>query len=150
MKRKISLALIVALVAGANLFAQDKAKGFQQFTLDNGLTVYLWEDNNQPDVHGRVVVRAGSIDEPQEYTGLAHYLEHVLFKGTQKIGALDWAKEQPLYEEIIKLYDQLAETTDEAVRLELTKKINEKSMEAAQYGATDDFSNLVEGMEVKA
>ncbi|MDD3405765.1 MAG: insulinase family protein [Paludibacteraceae bacterium] len=146
MKRKISLALIVALVAGANLFAQDKAKGFQQFTLDNGLTVYLWEDNNQPDVHGRVVVRAGSIDEPQEYTGLAHYLEHVLFKGTQKIGALDWAKEQPLYEEIIKLYDQLAETTDEAVRLELTKKINEKSMEAAQYGATDDFSNLVEGM----
>ncbi len=146
MKRTIFLALVALFAAYATLFAQDKAKGFQQFTLDNGLTVYLWEDYNQPDVHGRVVVRAGSIDEPHDYTGLAHYLEHMLFKGTDKIGALDWEKEKPLYEEIIKLYDQLAATTDEAVRLELTKKINEVSLQVAQFGATDDFSNLVEGM----
>ncbi|MFA5046305.1 MAG: insulinase family protein, partial [Paludibacter sp.] len=53
--------------------------GFKSLILDNGLTVYLWEDKNQPDITGRLVVRAGSIDEPLEYTGLAHYLEHLLF-----------------------------------------------------------------------
>jgi predicted Zn-dependent peptidase len=118
----------------------------QQFKLDNGLTIYLWEDKNQPDVTGRVVVRAGSIDEPEEYTGLAHYLEHVLFKGTEKIGALDWAKEKPLYEQIIKLYDEYAEEKDPVKRDTLTARINRLSLEAANYTVTSDFSNLIEGM----
>ena len=131
----------------SSVFAQqDPSKGLTQYKLDNGLTVFLWEDHNQPDVHGRIVTRAGALDEPADYTGLAHYLEHVLFKGTKNIGALDWSKEKPLYEEIIKLYDQLATTTDEKVRAEIIKTINEKSMEAAKFGATDDFSNLTEGM----
>jgi predicted Zn-dependent peptidase len=70
---------------------------FVQYQLDNGLTVYLWEDHDQPDVQGWTVTRAGAIDEPADATGLAHYLEHMLFKGTDRIGALDWEKEQPLY-----------------------------------------------------
>lgn len=118
----------------------------QQFKLENGLTVYLWEDKNQPDVTGRVVVRAGSIDEPEEYTGLAHYLEHVLFKGTEKIGALDWEKEKPLYEQIIKLYDEFAEEKDPIKRDTLTARINRLSLEAAKLSVTSDFSNLIEGM----
>lgn len=117
-----------------------------QYQLDNGLTVYLWEDHDQPDVTGYVAVRAGSMDEPAEYTGLAHYLEHMLFKGTQKIGALDWEKEKPHYEEIIRLYDEYAETTDEAKRLELTKKINEESQEAAKYATVEDFWVLLDGI----
>jgi len=120
--------------------------GFKTITLDNGLTVYLWEDKNQPDVSGRLVVRAGSIDEPLEYTGLAHYLEHVLFKGTQKIGSLNWDKEKPLYEDIIKLYDEFSSTTDPVLRDTLTKKINRVSLESAKYAITSDFSNLIEGM----
>jgi len=120
--------------------------GFKHITLDNGLTVYLWEDKNQPDVSGRLVVRAGSIDEPLEYTGLAHYLEHVLFKGTQKIGSLNWDKEKPLYEDIIKLYDEFSTSTDPILRDTLAKKINRKSIESAKYALTSDFSNLIEGM----
>lgn len=123
-----------------------KIKGYFDFKLDNGLTVYLWEDYNQPDVSGRIVVRAGSIDEPAEYTGLAHYLEHMLFKGTRKIGALNWEKERPLYEQIVKLYDELAQTTDPAQRDTLTKRINRISLESAQFAITSDFSNLIEGM----
>lgn len=119
---------------------------FKHFTLDNGLTVYLWEDKNQPDVTGRLVVRAGSIDEPVEYTGLAHYLEHLLFKGTTKIGSLNWEKEKPLYEDIIKLYDEFSSTTDPVLRDTLTKKINRESIESAKYSITSDFSNLIEGM----
>ncbi|MFA6580295.1 MAG: insulinase family protein [Paludibacter sp.] len=120
--------------------------GFKSLILDNGLTVYLWEDKNQPDITGRLVVRAGSIDEPLEYTGLAHYLEHLLFKGTTKIGALNWAKEKPLYEDIIKLYDEYSSTKDPVLRDTLTKKINRESIESAKYSNTSDFSNLIEGM----
>ena len=108
------------------------------------MTVYLWTDSTAADVHGRIVTRAGAIDEPADFTGMAHYLEHVLFKGTQKIGALDWEKEEPLYNDIIRLYGELNATTDEAKRTEIIKAINEKSLEAAQYGATDEFSNLTE------
>ena len=147
MKTKVYAMLVALLALTSSVFAQqDPSKGLTQYKLDNGLTVFLWEDHNQPDVHGRIVTRAGALDEPADYTGLAHYLEHVLFKGTKNIGALDWSKEKPLYEEIIKLYDQLATTTDEKVRAEIIKTINEKSMEAAKFGATDDFSNLTEGM----
>ncbi|MGM9830680.1 MAG: M16 family metallopeptidase [Paludibacteraceae bacterium] len=121
-------------------------EGLTQYKLDNGLTVYLWEDHDKPDVTGYVAVRAGSIDEPQEYTGLAHYLEHMLFKGTQKIGALDWEKEKPHYEEIIRLYDQLALETDEKVRAELITKINEESMESAKYSTCEDFFILMDGI----
>ncbi|MDR0429474.1 MAG: insulinase family protein [Tannerellaceae bacterium] len=142
MKKFVSLLLFFVSIGA---FAQNN-RDFERLRLENGFTVYLWPDTNQPDVTGVVVVRAGSIDEPAEYTGLAHYLEHVLFKGTQKIGAFDWEKEKPHYEKIIQLYDEYAETTDPARRTELEKLINEESLMAARYAATSEFSNLVEGM----
>ncbi|MFC0877367.1 M16 family metallopeptidase [Saccharicrinis sp. FJH2] len=129
-------------IVASNIYSQD----FITYTLDNGLTVYLWPDKNQPDVTGVITVRAGSIDEPSEYTGLAHYMEHVLFKGTHKIGALDWEKEKPHYEKIIQLYDEYAEASDPLVRADLEKKINEESLLEAKYANTSEFSNLVEGM----
>lgn len=141
--KKLLFATIICLVAFQALKSQPI--GFKHFQLDNGLSVYLWEDKNQSDVSGRVVVRAGSIDEPEDYTGLAHYLEHMLFKGTQKIGALNWEKEKPLYEEIVKLYDELAITTDEIKRDTLAQRINRLSIQAAQFTATSEFSNLSEG-----
>ena len=147
MKNKFFATLVVLLAATASIFAQtiNHGHGLQEYKLDNGLTVFLWEDKDATDVHGRVVCRAGAVDEPSDYSGLAHYLEHMLFKGTDKIGAIDWEKEKPLYEQIIKLYDEFNAETDENKRLELIKKINEVSLEAAQYGATNDFANLTEG-----
>ncbi|MFV0267789.1 MAG: M16 family metallopeptidase, partial [Draconibacterium sp.] len=143
MKSVTNLFLLTVLcLFASSLYSQE----FKTYTLDNGLTVYLWPDSNQPDITGVVAVRAGSIDEPAEYTGLAHYLEHVLFKGTHKIGALDWAKEKTHYDRIIQLYDEYAEASDPLVRAELEKKINEESLLAAQYANTSEFSNLVEGM----
>lgn len=144
MKKQFILGVLLMfgfLTANAQL-----QEGLTQYKLDNGLTVYLWEDHDKPDVTGYVAVRAGSIDEPAEYTGLAHYLEHMLFKGTQKIGALDWEKEKPHYEEIIRLYDQLALETDEKVRAELITKINEESMESAKYSTCEDFFILMDGI----
>ena len=135
---------LICLCLGLVAWAQNN--DFVQYKLDNGLTVYMWEDHDQPDVQGWTVTRAGSIDEPANATGLAHYLEHMLFKGTDRIGALDWEKEKPLYEQIIALYDTLALTTDPKAREAVQLRINEISREAAQYAATDEFSNLIQGI----
>lgn len=142
--KKFLLSCLVSIVLFPSIYAQRPE--LKQFKLDNGLTVFLWEDPDQSDVLGQIVVRAGSMDEPSEYTGLAHYLEHVLFKGTQSIGALDWESEKPHYEKIISLYDQLAETTDPEMRQTLITDINKESLSAAQYGLTNEFSNLIEAI----
>lgn len=143
MKRFIMFFAALAILAGVS--AQSR-EGLSEYKLDNGLTVLLWEDHDAPDVTGYVAVRAGAVDEPEEYTGLAHYLEHMLFKGTQRIGALDWEKERPIYERIIALYDQYAEATDKKLRDDLTRQINEASMEAAKISTTEDFFALMDGI----
>ena len=143
--KRFFLFSITVMMSLCMLNAQTR-EGLTEYKLNNGLTVLLWEDHDQPDVTGYVAVRAGAMDEPKEYTGLAHYLEHMLFKGTQRIGALDWEKEKPHYEEIIRLYDECAETTDEAKRLELIKRINEESIEAAKYATVEDFFVLLDGI----
>ena len=136
---------VLALVSLA-VVAGELPKELQEYKLSNGLTVILWEDHDQPDVEGYVVTRAGAIDEPQEYTGLAHYLEHMLFKGTDRIGAIDWEKEKPLYDSIVALYDEYSDATDPKVREEIAKHINRLSMESAKYATTEDFFNLLDGI----
>lgn len=141
--KKILLSAILLISSIVTVSAQLR-EGLTEYKLDNGLTVILWEDHDQPDVTGYVVVRAGAVDEPAEYTGLAHYLEHMLFKGTQKIGALDWEAEKPIYDSIIALYDQYSEATDPELREKLATQINECSMREAKVSSTEDFFNLLD------
>ena len=141
--KKILVSAILLISSIVSVSAQLR-EGLTEYKLDNGLTVMLWEDHDQPDVTGYVVVRAGAVDEPEEYTGLAHYLEHMLFKGTQKIGALDWEAEKPIYDSIIALYDQYCETTDPEQREKLATQINECSMREAKVSSTEDFFNLLD------
>ena len=136
----------VALLFSVMISFAQQPEGFTQYKLDNGLTVLLWEDHDMPDVFGATVTRAGSIDEPETATGLAHYLEHMLFKGTNTMGALDWEKEKPYYEHVIALYDTLAMTTDAKEREQIQLRINEQSRLAAKYSATDEFSNLIQSI----
>ena len=137
----LSALLLVSSIAICSAFTRE---GLTEYKLDNGLTVMLWEDHDQPDVTGYVVVRAGAVDEPAEYTGLAHYLEHMLFKGTEQIGALDWNAEKPIYDSIIALYDQYSDATDPKVRAELAKQINECSMRQAKISSLEDFFVLLD------
>ena len=141
--KKILVSAILLISSIVSVSAQLR-EGLTEYRLENGLTVMLWEDHDQPDVTGYVVVRAGAVDEPAEYTGLAHYLEHMLFKGTQKIGALDWDAEKPIYDSIIALYDQYCETTDPEQREKLATQINECSMREAKVSSTEDFFNLLD------
>lgn len=143
--KKLFVLTLSVLMGMTMAFAQSR-EGLTEYKLANGLTVLLWEDHDQPDVTGYVAVRAGSVDEPEEYTGLAHYLEHMLFKGTDRIGALDWEKERPHYENIIALYDSCAVETDEEKRQYFIRRINEESIEAAKYATCEDFFILLDGI----
>ena len=149
MMKRTFLMLMAFLAVSLGVFAQANLRdGFEEYTLRNGMKVYLWVDKDIPNVYGQVAVRAGSIDEPADFTGLAHYLEHMLFKGTQEIGALDWEKEKPMYEQIIKLYDEKAKLKDpkkdKAKRDELTKKINELSVASSKISKGSEFPTLIQ------
>jgi predicted Zn-dependent peptidase len=109
--------------------------------LDNGLTVWLNEDHSQPKVFGAVVVMAGSKDSPD--TGIAHYFEHIMFKGTDKIGTIDYASEKIFLDSIAAEYDRLAQTDDPFLREEIQQRINKLSVLAADYVIPNEFDRLI-------
>ena len=109
--------------------------------LSNGMTVWLNEDHSQPKVYGAVVVKAGAKDCPN--TGIAHYFEHILFKGTEEIGTVDYQAEKPWLDSISAKYDQLAATKDEASRLAIQKDISRLSQKAGEYAIPNEFNRLI-------
>ena len=128
------VALVVALTAAAQLEVKE-------LKLANGMTVWLNEDHSQPKVFGAVVVKAGAKDCPN--TGIAHYFEHIMFKGTDRIGTTDYAAEKPWLDSISAQYDLLSQTKDEAVRSRIQQHINELSLKAADYMIPNEFNRLV-------
>jgi predicted Zn-dependent peptidase len=88
-------------------------------------------------------VRTGSNNDPKDHTGLAHYLEHVLFKGTDKYGTLNWAKEKPLLDRIDALYEQYNSTTDTARRRVIYHQIDSVSGLASTYSIANEYDKLM-------
>ena len=113
----------------------------KEYTLDNELTIWLNEDHSQPKIFGAVVVKAGARDCPN--TGIAHYFEHMMFKGTDKIGTTDYKAEKILLDNIADKYDILAETEDPEQRAQLQKVINDLSVRAAEYVIPNEFDRLI-------
>ncbi|MCF2602225.1 insulinase family protein [Parabacteroides distasonis] len=113
----------------------------KEYTLDNELTIWLNEDHSQPKIFGAVVVKAGARDCPN--TGIAHYFEHMMFKGTDKIGTTDYKAEKILLDNIADKYDILAETEDPEQRAQLQMVINDLSVRAAEYVIPNEFDRLI-------
>ncbi len=118
-------------------------QNISQFQLQNGLSVFLQPDPSQKEVFGMVVVKAGAKDDPSTATGLAHYMEHMLFKGTQEIGTTNWEAEKPYLDTIIQLYDDLAATKDEALRSDIQKEINRVSLKANEFVINNELWSLL-------
>lgn len=116
------------------------------YTLKNGLTVILSPTNKDPRIQCYVAVKAGSKTDPSTNTGLAHYLEHMLFKGTDKYGSLDWSKEQVELNKIDALYEQYNKTTDEAQRKSIYKKIDSISGVASKFAIANEYDKMMSAM----
>ncbi len=135
------ITLLLTLAALAGHAQQPKALEVKQLRLGNGLTVWLNEDHSQPKVYGVLVVKAGAKDCPD--TGIAHYLEHVLFKGTRRIGTVDYAAEKVWLDSISAKYNELSETKDEARRTQIQQDISRLSQRAADYAIPNEFDRLI-------
>jgi predicted Zn-dependent peptidase len=115
-------------------------------TLKNGMKLYMSVNDIEPRVFTNIAVRAGSKQDPAETTGLAHYLEHMLFKGTDKIGSLDWEKEKALLQKISDLYEQHRFETDPEKRKAIYRQIDEVSGEAAKLVAANEYDKIVSSL----
>lgn len=127
-------------------YVTNDPSGARFYTLKNGLTVILSPDKKKPRIQTYIATKAGSKTDPSDHTGLAHYLEHMLFKGTDKFGSLNWEKEKPLLDQIDALYAQYNETTDEAKRKEIYKEIDRVSGEASKYAIPNEYDKMMGAM----
>ena len=113
------------------------------YTLANGLKVYLSVNKEKPRIQTYIAVRTGSRNDPAETTGLAHYLEHLMFKGTQQFGTTDYAAEKPFLDEIEARYEQYRKLTDPAKRKQAYHEIDSVSQLAAHYNIPNEYDKLM-------
>ena len=113
------------------------------YTLDNGLKVYMSVNKEKPRIQTYIAVRVGGKNDPAETTGLAHYFEHLMFKGTNKFGTMNYEKEKPLLDEIERLFEVYRKTTDENARKALYHQIDSVSYEASKYAIPNEYDKLM-------
>ena len=139
---RLSLLSVLCLLATVMTLAQVKpALQVQELELSNGMKVWLNVDHSQPKVFGAVVVNAGSVDCPD--TGIAHYFEHIMFKGTDELGTVDYAAERVYLDSISMKYDELSRTTNPKQRAAIQHDINQLNIKASQYAIPNEFNRLI-------
>ncbi len=113
------------------------------YTLDNGLKVYLTVNKEKPRIQTYIAVRTGSRNDPAETTGLAHYFEHLMFKGTTHFGTSDYAAEKPLLDDIKARFEVYRKEKDPALRKQLYHGIDSVSQLAARYNIPNEYDKLM-------
>ena len=140
--KKLFLALVIILSVNM-MSAQVNVKTTK---LDNGLKVVMCEDHSAPKAYGAVYVHAGSKNDPLDATGMAHYFEHIMFKGTDKIGTINWEAEKVYLDSIDIMYDKLHETADVIERAAIQQKINELSLASTDYAIPNEVDVILTKM----
>ena len=120
-----------------------------KYTLSNGLEVFLSVNQLEPRVQTLIAVKAGSKFDPAETTGLAHYLEHMMFKGTHKIGTKDWESEKALLDQIAATFEAHKNESDENIKRELYAKIDSLSFEASKFAIANEYDKMVSSLGAK-
>ena len=142
------LAIIVAMLAVSCGYRYESVEGdataTRIYTLSNGLKVYMSVNKEQPRLQTMIAVRVGSKNDPAETTGLAHYFEHLMFKGTDKFGTQNYEAEKPLLDEIERLFEVYRATTDEAERKAIYAQIDSVSQEASKYAIPNEYDKLMQ------
>ena len=135
------------LTACGSKYAYESVKGdptqTRIYTLDNGLKVYMSVSDEEPRIQTYIAVRVGGKNDPAETTGLAHYFEHLMFKGSEKFGTQNYEAEKPLLDEIEQLFEVYRKTEDEAERKALYKRIDSISYEASKLAIPNEYDKLM-------
>lgn len=143
----LAVALMLLGLTGCEKYSYESVKDdlskTRIYTLDNGLKIYLSVNKEQPRIQTYVAVRTGSKNDPAETTGLAHYLEHLMFKGTDKFGVTDPEKEAPLLDDIEQRYEQYRRLSDPEGRRRAYQAIDSVSQVAAQYFIPNEYDKLM-------
>ncbi|MDR0603948.1 MAG: insulinase family protein [Bacteroidales bacterium] len=151
MKRIIIIGFIYSILVGS-LLAQKQYKyesvpndpiKLRIYTLDNGLKVYMSVNKEEPKIQIILATNAGSKLDPSETTGLAHYFEHLMFKGTTKFGTTNWEAEKPLLDQIEQLFEVYRKTTDEKERKRIYAQIDSISQIASTYAIPNEYQKLM-------
>ena len=144
------LAVVVAVLAVSCGYRYESVEGdataTRIYTLSNGLKVYMSVNKEQPRLQTMIAVRVGSKNDPAETTGLAHYFEHLMFKGTDKFGTQNYEAEKPLLDEIERLFEVYRATTDEAERKAIYAQIDSVSQEASKYAIPNEYDKLMQAI----
>ena len=149
--RKLILAALAALtmvsMASCHKYKYETVKGdplkTKIYTLDNGLKVYMSVNKETPRLQTYIAVRVGSKNDPHETTGLSHYLEHLMFKGTESFGTSDYEAEKPLLDSIKALFEVYRTKTDPAERIALYHIIDSISYEASKIAIPNEYDKLM-------
>lgn len=148
--KKFLLLLVAAaalLTVSCSKYRYDEVKGdplkTRIYTLDNGLKVYMTVNRETPRIQTYIAVRVGAKNDPAETTGLAHYFEHLMFKGSESFGTQDYAAEKPLLDEIEALFEQYRTLTDPAERTALYARIDSLSQEASKLAIPNEYDKLM-------
>lgn len=120
--------------------------GLRLYTLNNGLKVYLGQNQEEPKIQTLIAVNAGSTYDPADNTGLAHYLEHMVFKGTDEIGTQDFEQENKLIKQISDLYEKHKATPNEDEKKAIYKEIDRISKEASKLAIANEYDKLVNSL----
>lgn len=156
---KIRLITLFVLFALVSSFASQKLLAVtgpadnyfpvKEYKLKNGLTVFISVNKNAPRIQTAITVKAGSKYDPPQTTGLAHYLEHMLFKGTAHFGTVNYAKEKPYLDALSDLFEKRLHETDEAKKKALYKLIDSLSYEASKWAIPNEYDKMVASLGAK-
>ena len=144
------MAVVIVALSSCSEYSYEKVKGdplgTRIYTLDNGLKVYLSVNKEQPRIQTIISVRVGGKNDPAETTGLAHYFEHLMFKGTDDFGTSNYEAEKPLLDQIEALFEQYRVTTDDKQRKAIYAEIDRISQEASKYSIPNEYDKLIQSI----
>ena len=145
MKKVVFLLAAVAVLVSCSRYESVKGDPMQAkiYTLDNGLKVYMTVNKDEPRIQANIAVRSGGKNDPADNTGLAHYLEHMMFKGSEIAGTQDYEAEKPLLEAIDSLFEVYRTLTDPQERLALYHQIDSISYEASKLAIPNEYDKLM-------
>ena len=145
----LTLAAVIIFITACNesKYKYESVKGdplqARIYTLDNGLKVYLSVNKDRPRIQTFIGVRVGGKNDPAETTGLAHYFEHLMFKGTQQFGTSDYEAEKPLLDKIEALFETYRKTSDENERKIIYAEIDSISQLASKIAIPNEYDKLM-------